>query len=611
MRRWKPARRTLGTGLGEPSTLLVNWADWQLGKALRDDISVLTTGGWKSHGQLVAGDMVYGPNGTPVKVLATSGSTLQEMFAVEFDKDVVIHAAGPHEWTGYRRHKINGALTVIMGTVETRDLIQRQYGERTKGQPNPFFIDVIGVDFPERELLVDPYVLGVWLGDGSRASNTIASSHEDMDETRHNIESRGYTTTSRTTDQTFGILDLYSALQRLGVTSIKHIPEDYLNASSEQRLELLRGLMDTDGSASPQGCCEFSQSNELMADEFAFLLSSLGIKYKRTLKKTTHKDSHRFQFTPSMQVFCMKRKADRLCLGRKDQTRYRYVRSVKASGQALAQCIQVEGGLYLAGRELVLTHNSEGGGVAATVERIERSFEATQRRLRELRRIGRNVEGITIANMGDPVEGCMGNYASQLFTVELNQREQIELSLDLWTAGARLLLPLADRASFVSVTCNHGELGRGGSNRNQTSESDNIGGLLPGLLRRVLGDHEAFADVSWHIPHDEPVTTADLSGVPVAFTHGHKGGSSFEKWIDDQSRELVYRRKFTPRLWIAAHRHHLRMADLGPYTLAQCPSLDGGSQWLTNLNGRWSTPGTLTMLVGQHDVRGYSDVAVI
>jgi hypothetical protein len=245
---------------------------------------------------------------------------------------------------------------------------------------------------------------------------------------------------------------------------------------------------------------------------------------------------------------------------------------------------------------------SENGGVAATVERIEQSFDNCSARIKELRRAGRNIEQVAIFNMGDPSEGCSGNYASQPFTVQLNMRAQLNLVLDLWTQGVAALQP----DIFASVLCNHGEWTRNGGSKPTTSDSDNVGGYLGDTLSRIFDD-----GIKWHIAHDEMVQMIELSGVPVAITHGHKiTGKEFE-WLRGQSQRLQYDTGVMPRLWVTAHRHHFSLEDYGPFWRAQCPSLDGGSKWFSDMTGKWSTPGTLTMLVGNHDARGWSDVAVL
>lgn len=257
---------------------------------------------------------------------------------------------------------------------------------------------------------------------------------------------------------------------------------------------------------------------------------------------------------------------------------------------------------------------SEGGGVKATEERVLDSFQRCTDRIAELRKIGRNIEGIAIVNMGDPVEGCMGNYASQLSTVELTQRQQLLLAMDLFETGIRTLTPLADKADVIGVLCNHGEWNRV-DGKSVTSDSDNASGFILDAVQRVLKDHKSLQHVKWTIPHDEIAVMAELSGVWNAFTHGHKMKSGTltaeESWLSNHSIHLLREYGVEPRLWTTAHKHHAFLIDLGPWHRIQCSALDGGSKWYTDATGKWSAPGTTTYLAGKHDVRGFSDYAIL
>jgi hypothetical protein len=254
---------------------------------------------------------------------------------------------------------------------------------------------------------------------------------------------------------------------------------------------------------------------------------------------------------------------------------------------------------------------SEGGGVAATTKRLNDGLVNLDRWLDRMSSdyaIGEMV----LVNNGDPMENCAGNYAAQLFTVELNTRQQMNFVLDVWEQYAKHLFPMFDKARFVSVLCNHGEFGRMGAAKNQTSDSDNAGGFLAETLRRVL-DRPEFAHVEWTIPHDEMNVYANVAGVPMAFNHGHKipgnDASGFEKWLNGQVRGD--HNAHAARIWQTAHRHHFAAWDMGSCSVFQAPSLDGGSKWLTDMTGRYSRSGILAYLVGEHAPLGWSDMAFL
>jgi hypothetical protein len=251
---------------------------------------------------------------------------------------------------------------------------------------------------------------------------------------------------------------------------------------------------------------------------------------------------------------------------------------------------------------------SAGGGIKSTVKRIEESFQKTVDRIQDLRKLGRNINEIAIVNMGDPVEACTGHYASQEFSVQATQRQQLLLALDLWTIGLKTLSDYSDNITFIGTLSNHGEWQRR-NGKQFTTDSDSADGFLADAIKRIFS--ESAYKINWVIPHDEMCVQTELSGVPIAFTHGHKISGKEIDWLRGQSIKLLRDHGKEPKLWVTAHKHHVKVDDFGPWWRFQCPSLDGGSKWYEDLAGAWSTPGTLTFLVGQHDKNYWSDMAVL
>lgn len=257
---------------------------------------------------------------------------------------------------------------------------------------------------------------------------------------------------------------------------------------------------------------------------------------------------------------------------------------------------------------------NEGGdtGVAATQQRLLDGLGNVQRWIERMRQ-DHNITEIVIANNGDPIEGCDGSYANQLFSVELNTRQQYNFALDMWELYARTLFPQFDKAQFVSVLCNHGTMARLGTNKNRTDDSDNAGGFLAETLKRVLSGHDSFSHVEWTIPHDEMNVYPTVAGVPMAFNHGHaipgSDASGFEKWLNGQVRGDVDAHR--AKIWQTAHKHHFACWDMGSCTVFQAPSVDGGSKWLRDKTGKYSRSGVLTYLVGEHSPLGWSDMAFL
>jgi len=250
-------------------------------------------------------------------------------------------------------------------------------------------------------------------------------------------------------------------------------------------------------------------------------------------------------------------------------------------------------------------------GVEQTTWRVERAIDSAKRRVKELRRAGRNVTGIALAHMGDPTEG-LDSYANQAFILELNIVQQMEIALHLMTLGAEELLPLADsgKQDMIFTLCNHGQLARRSSKSNITDDSDNVQNHLAMLLKDyIIGPR--FKDVRWHIPGLQMITTLNLAGVDVAAAHGHKIAGSEDNWLLKQTALLGATRGAAPTLWLTAHRHSQDSRDLGSLTRIQAATADGGSPHFTDTSAIYSTPGTTSLLIGKHDERGYSDLELL
>jgi len=256
---------------------------------------------------------------------------------------------------------------------------------------------------------------------------------------------------------------------------------------------------------------------------------------------------------------------------------------------------------------------SEGGGIEATEQRLYDGLENFQHWVTRMRKSGRNINELVIVNNGDPYEGIAGNYAAQLHTVEGGLRKQMNAVLDVWSSYARELYPQFDKGQFVSVLCNHGELGRLGGAKNQTSDSDNGSAFLAETLQRILEGRPEFDHVKYTIPHDEMNVFTSIAGVLTGFNHGHKipgaDATGFEKWLNGQARGDEQAHK--ARVWITAHRHNYQSFDLGSALVVQCPSCDGGSKWLRDMTGRFSRSGVVAMLIGEHDPLGMTDLAFL
>jgi len=252
----------------------------------------------------------------------------------------------------------------------------------------------------------------------------------------------------------------------------------------------------------------------------------------------------------------------------------------------------------------------EGDGTKGTIQRVLDGFEKSEKRVKELRRQGINVAGLLIGNMGDHTEAVTGHYTSQTYSVDLNQRDQLNAAIELNLTGIKLLAPLFDEVTYMACLCNHGQWQRV-AGKALTDDSDNSTGFIGDTLKTVCNLHSDLKHIDWAIPRDEMITTVNVSGVGVAGMHGHKMNGTEDNWLAKQAGYLRASRGFDLELAISAHRHTASIDDFGPYHRIQCTTQDPGSKSFTDATGKFSTQGTTTMLIGRHDKRKFSHYEVL
>lgn len=336
-------------------------------KALADDTPILTPVGWRRHGDLRAGDMVYAPNGKPVKVLAVTGSEVQPAMRVEFSDGNSIVASHKHRWPvamDCEKHRCYGSKGRHRHkrTVETKNLLAE--AKNRKGYRKPSIELAAPIELPYRDLPIDPYLLGLWLGDGNSQNAYIVVGDEDLPHMRQ----YGRVRNPRPRYNTVLPDGLHTRLSQAGLLLNKHVPAEYLVASIPQRLALLRGLMDTDGHIAKSGQCFFGNTRENIARAVQLLVQSLGSKATFVTRRASlnGKDCgpyHSVLFCPhsGLNPFLLERKRARVLPEKRRivTAGRRYIRAVTDIGEMSMQCITVEGGLYVAGQACVPTCNSQ------------------------------------------------------------------------------------------------------------------------------------------------------------------------------------------------------------------------------------------------------------
>jgi hypothetical protein len=406
-----------------------------MGKALDINTPILTAKGWKTMGELWPGDEVHAPDGTLVQVTFVSEVHKRPCYRLFFQDGEELVAADDHRWLV---RKASGVERIV--TTEWIASLARCNAVS--------FALPLPLQRHKLELPVDPYVLGAWLGDGSsyKAEMTegtdpeIAQHISQFYEPSYVYPSENGRVTQR------GYLGLYVQLKKLNVLGkgAKHVPEDYLLASEEQRLAILRGLMDTDGSVTipasdkQVSVVEFSSTVRQLAVDVQALARSLG--WKASLREGRTWLNGRecatrwrvtWQATQDRPPFGLARKTARLT--RRDEWRGRFVsrrrlRAIEPVGERDAVCIEVDhpSHLFLAGRSLTPTHNTETG------DTYEALFEAKGAPLLEAR-YGGKYQAIAVTggfqSRNTPLDfkvGDRGGELKSLSSKSLNQKTAIK-----------------------------------------------------------------------------------------------------------------------------------------------------------------------------------------
>jgi hypothetical protein len=345
-------------------------ASFKSGKGLSVDEPILTPDGWKRMGDLREGDAVYAPDGQATKVEFVSGIHHRDCYRVTLRDGRSIIADDQHLWT------VVSQSSKKVSVIDTATLSRNAISKHGQAQ---WLLDLPeAIDLPERHLPVDPHLLGLWLGDGDKRDGIITIGEADLDYYMRVIASAGCDATPRESKPgtwRIGVYGLRTDLRSLGVLRNKHVPEDYLLGSIEQRKALLAGLMDSDGSAESRangsGAVEFSSATEALADAVAFLARSLGWKPTRSLNKSAlygveRQPRHRVRWSAwqgERDPFRLPRKS--AALGTRNvTTKTRSDRVAIAAVERVPTVptiyIKVEhpSAMFIAGRDLIPTHNT-------------------------------------------------------------------------------------------------------------------------------------------------------------------------------------------------------------------------------------------------------------
>jgi RecB family exonuclease len=348
-------------------------------KGLAVDTPLPTPDGWTTMGEVHVGDLLLGSDGRPTRVTLKSGVHHRPCYRVTFRDGSSVVCDNVHLWTLVQSHR----QSQTRRTVDTDTLAELHGGAARSGTPRSVWVEsAAALELPDvADLPVDPWLLGAWLGDGYTRSGRLCVGKGDLDDMLALIKERWPRKITASEDgSAFSVnfselgdrnVPFAAELERAGVRGRKHIPAAYFRAGTQQRIDLLRGLMDTDGWWNrTRRRAGFTTTDDGLADDVVHLLRTLGLHPLHFIKPYVNKVRpprtwHVIEFTPvGFNPFSLPRKA--LPAGQ-DVTelqatlaRRRIITAVEPVESVPTQCVAVDApdSLYLCGRGFVPTHNT-------------------------------------------------------------------------------------------------------------------------------------------------------------------------------------------------------------------------------------------------------------
>ena len=342
-------------------------------KGLPLDTKIPTINGWSTIAELKEGDFIFDKDGNKTKILHKSEIHYNPCYKITFDNSSSIIADCEHRWlVSFKKNKCkkrpDGYEHVVMTSEEIYNYLKNNKKSETYYIPK--ILNPKPLNCEEKELPIDPYVLGAWLGDGSKAAGLVtqAKGSAVWDE----IERRGYSLSSndqhnpdRANVEMRTIYGLSTELRKLGLLNNKHIPDIYQRASFEQRLDLLRGFMDTDGYFHPKRKrFVMSTEQEWQKNDLVKLLATFGIKASvfKVLKKCNDKSFTVWDVCFSTDLFnpFLTRNQNIDSVGKMNCRTFRNIKKIELVETVPTQCLEVDSPshTFLCTEEMIVTHNT-------------------------------------------------------------------------------------------------------------------------------------------------------------------------------------------------------------------------------------------------------------
>ena len=252
-------------------------------------------------------------------------------------------------------------------------------------------------------------------------------------------------------------------------------------------------------------------------------------------------------------------------------------------------------------------------GVENTVNRYEIALQDAVNRIKNLRKVGVNIDEIYMIGLGDLTENCTNAFFdSQPFSVELSLIEQYALARSMIMKTIDTFLPLADKLILAGIPGNHGEMSRSSKGQVFTNRLDNSDIMHFQICKEIMdANKERYKKVRVEVP-DNFHQVLEIKGKKVAWTHGHMTGNSgtnpeikIENWWKGQMYGFLPSGE--AEILITGHYHHFRAKYQGDRAWFQSPSLDRSIDF-TQRTGLWSHPAVLTFTINE---KGWANVQLL
>lgn len=373
------------------------------GKMVGLDEPVLTPNGWVKMKDLEVEDKVIGSDGLPTKIKWKSDTQKAPFYRITLRDGRVVEACEDHTWKVWNKNKNKNSSKSIFSEMKTKDMFEKYYYDRIDSKHKKKYNEikytkeyilalptVKEIEYKEVDLPINPYLLGLLLGDGCLALNgSLTTGDKEVIEfckrecTKNNWTYRIKNHTDRKCSDVFFTNknksgnSLIQIIKKLGLyktnSSNKFIPEIYKNSSIKQRYELLRGLMDSDGFADSRHIEYYTVSKKL-SEDVVDVIRSLGINCRTTEKETSYRDKnnkkikgkncYRTSIYTNKKIFNLDRKQTFIDNNKKSKAgkskwNKTFIVNIEPIGDKYGQCISVDNKdhTYII-HDYIVTHNS-------------------------------------------------------------------------------------------------------------------------------------------------------------------------------------------------------------------------------------------------------------